>query len=108
MTETKPGAPPDLSRGSFSTGVILSVVCQGVTWIIFHFLGNRLFRGWGEMLWSVLQWPLVVPLYFTIRKQEQAKTAKALMTTSLIGVAVNASLVFLLLFELSDVLEHLP
>jgi hypothetical protein len=43
-----------------------------------------------------------------MRKQERDKTAKALMTSSLIGVAVNASLVFLFLLALSHVLEHLP
>ena len=87
---------PQNQRGTVNAGVGFSLACQFAVWAVFHVLGS-LWRilGWGTLLWGVVQWFLVVPLIINLKKQGKDKTVKGLLIVSLLGVVLNAGLIFL-------------
>jgi F0F1-type ATP synthase assembly protein I len=84
-----------VTGGSTFVGVILSVACQAAAFLVFGVLGALVHLSWFAFLWSIPQWCFVVPLFRSLKKRRNDRTARALLIASALGVVLNAGLLWL-------------
>jgi hypothetical protein len=84
-----------MTGGRALSGALLSLACQFAASMTLGVVGAVFHLGVVSLLWSIPQWCFVIPLFRDLKRRQQERTARALLITSYLGVAINAGFIWL-------------